>query len=113
MTRLPAVLLACVLGCALGASAAAHDLGAAYPHEHAEDRPPPAENDPDDFVRYIFESNACLLTEAQLFEIYMAEGYGIGGTNDAVIAVSNREDVELISRDPFLYRYVGSEFCGF
>ena len=32
----------------------------------ANDRPPPRENDPDDFVRYIFEINACVLTEAQL-----------------------------------------------
>ena len=30
-------------------------------------RPPPKPNDPDDFVRYIFEVNACVLTEAQIF----------------------------------------------
>ncbi|EAU44945.1 hypothetical protein [Salipiger bermudensis] len=76
-------------------------------------RPPPKPNDPDDFVRYIFEVNACVLTEAQIFEIYQQAGHGLMGTNNAVIAVSNREDIEVLSREPFTYRYYGSEYCSF
>lgn len=105
--------LAAALALLGGGGLAAHDLGEKYPHDHAEERPAPKEGDGEDFVRYIFEINACILTEAQLFEIYIEAGYGIGGTNEAVIAVSNREDVELIDRDPFTYRYVGSDYCGF
>ena len=79
----------------------------------AADRPLPKPNDPDDFVRYIFEVNDCVLTEAQLLEIYSAAGYGLMGANNAVIAVSNREDIEVLRRNPFTYRYYGSEYCGF
>ncbi|MBY5986387.1 hypothetical protein [Roseovarius atlanticus] len=79
----------------------------------ANDRPPPRENDPDDFVRYIFEINACVLTEAQLLQIYQDAGHGLMGANNAVIAVSNREDIEVLDRNPFRYRYYGSDYCSF
>ncbi|WP_420558086.1 hypothetical protein [Roseovarius sp.] len=79
----------------------------------ANDRPPPRENDPDDFVRYIFEINACVLTEAQLLQIYQDAGHGLMGANNAVIAVSTREDIEVLDRNPFRYRYNGSDYCGF
>ncbi|KRS13164.1 hypothetical protein XM53_08445 [Roseovarius atlanticus] len=79
----------------------------------ANDRPPPRENDPDDFVRYIFEVNDCVLTEAQLLQIYQDAGHGLMGANNAVIAVSNREDIEVLDRNPFRYRYYGSDYCGF
>lgn len=78
------------------------------------DRPPPQENDPDDFIRYIFETNGCVLTEAQLFKIYQDEGHGLMGANNAVIAVANREDIEHLSnRKEYTYRYIGSDYCGF
>ena len=79
----------------------------------AQDRPPPKPNDPDDFVHYIFETNACVLTEAQLLQLYMDAGYGMMGANNAVIAVSERADVEVINRAPFTYRFIGSPFCDF
>ncbi|QDC11413.1 hypothetical protein FHY55_20225 [Oceanicola sp. D3] len=79
----------------------------------AQDRPPPKPGDPDDFVRYIFETNACVMTEDQLLKAYQESGYGIMGANNAVIAVSEREDIEVLSRNPFRYRYYGSDYCGF
>ena len=79
----------------------------------ASDRPPPDPNDPDDFVRYIFETNDCVLTEDQLLDIYGAAGYGLMGANNAVSAVSRRGDIEVLNRDPFTYRYYGSDYCGF
>ncbi|MGR3796379.1 hypothetical protein [Vannielia sp. SX4] len=79
----------------------------------AQDRPPPTPGDPDDFVRYIFETNACVMTEDQLLKTYQEAGYGLMGANNAVIAVSAREDIEVLSRNPFRYRYFGSDFCGF
>lgn len=79
----------------------------------ADDRPPPAPNDPDDFVRYIFETNGCVLTEAQLTQIYQDAGYGLMGANNATIAVSDRDDIEVLDRNPFRYRYYGSDYCGF
>lgn len=79
----------------------------------ADSRPPPKPNDPDDFVRYIFEVNGCVLTEAQLMKIYQDAGHGLMGANNAVIAVSNREDIEVLDRNPFRYRYYGSDYCNF
>lgn len=79
----------------------------------AADRPQPKPNDPDDFVRYIFEINDCVLTEAQLSKIYQDAGYGLMGANNAVIAVSNRDDIEVLDRNPFRYRYYGSDYCNF
>ncbi len=35
------------------------------------------------------------------------------GANNAVIAVSNREDIEVLTRNPFTFRYYGSDYCGF
>jgi len=95
------------------ASVACLTLAALAQAAAASDRPPPRENDPDDFVRYIFEVNACVLTEAQLLQIYQDAGYGLMGANNAVIAVSNREDIEVLDRNPFRYRYYGSDYCGF
>ena len=79
----------------------------------AQDRPPPKPNDPDDFVRYIFEVNDCVLTEAQLLKLYTEAGHGMMGANNAVIAVSERRDVEVINCAPFTYRFVGSPYCDF
>ena len=79
----------------------------------AQDRPPPKPGDADDMVRYIFETNACVMTEAELLAAFQAQGFGIMGANNAVVAVAEREDIEVLSRNPFRYRYYGSEYCGF
>ncbi|QHQ34204.1 hypothetical protein [Algicella marina] len=60
-----------------------------------------------------FEANGCVMTEAQLLEFYNGAGLGLMGANNAVIAVSERPDVEVISREPFTYRFFGSPYCGY
>lgn len=92
---------ACLLMLLTAGSAPAHD-GAA---------PDPA--DTNAFVRHAFEEHDCIMTEAQLLTLYQEAGFGLMGANNAVIAVSSREDIEVINRDPFTYRYVGSPYCAF
>jgi len=52
-------------------------------------------------------------TEDQLLAAYKDRGYGLMGSNNAVAAVAEREDVEVINRTPYTYRFVGSRYCGF
>lgn len=79
----------------------------------AHDGPPPDPSDTNAFLRHAFEENACVMTEAQLLRLYQDAGFGLMGANNAVVAVSQREDIEVIGRDPFTYRYLGSPYCAF
>jgi hypothetical protein len=74
---------------------------------------PPAPQDNDDLVRWTFETHDCVATEDQLLAAYQDRGYGLMGSNHAVAAVAEREDVEVINRTPYTYRFVGSRYCGF
>jgi hypothetical protein len=80
---------------------------------HAQGIAPPAPHDEDDLVRWIFETHDCVATEDQLLAAYKDRGYGLMGSNNAVAAVAEREDIEVINRTPYTYRFVGSCYCGF
>lgn len=72
---------------------------------------PPDETDIGDVVRWVFETNACMATESQLFDA-LNKRFGTMLANNTVIAVSNDADVTLMSRAPYTYRFAGSELCG-
>lgn len=77
----------------------------------AADIAPPDEQDIGDIVRWVFESNKCVATETQLFDA-LNQRFGTMLANNTVIDVSNDADVTVISRDPYTYRFAGSELCG-
>ena len=72
---------------------------------------PPNEQDLGDIVRWVFETNKCVATEAQLFEALNSR-FGTSLANKTVIDVSNDANVTLVSRDPYTYRFAGTEMCG-
>jgi hypothetical protein len=72
---------------------------------------PPNEQDLGDIVRWVFETNKCVATETQLFDALYSR-FGTSLANKTVIDVSNDADVTLVSRDPYTYRFAGSELCG-
>lgn len=72
---------------------------------------PPNEQDLGDVARWVFETNQCVATEAQLFDALNTR-FGTSLANKTVIDVSNDPDVTLVSRDPYTYRFSGTEMCG-
>jgi hypothetical protein len=73
---------------------------------------PPNENSLPDIIRWVFESNKCVATEEQLYDpIANNPNFGAAVANQAVIDTSNSEDVTVISRNPYTYRFSGSPLC--
>ena len=64
-------------------------------------------------LRWMFETHGCVATEEQLLTAYQARGYGLMGANNAVAAVAERDDIEVLDRAPFRYRFIGSPYCSF
>ena len=70
--------------------------------------------DPSDaraFLRHAFEDHDCVMTEAQLIDLYLTAGFGMVGAREATAAATQRHEVKEIA--PATWRYVGSVHCSF
>ncbi|HIE30549.1 TPA: hypothetical protein EYP66_25100 [Candidatus Poribacteria bacterium] len=76
---------------------------------------PPREDDFPDVIRWVFEVNQCVATEDQLADAISSRS----DARTANIVIVNwgktpifLQNYQVISRDPYTYRFIGSEICG-
>ncbi len=59
-----------------------------------------------------FNSRECMASENDLYDFFLkGSGGAISLANRQVVETVNREDIQVISSDPYIYRFTGSSYC--